>query len=77
MSDITIIRVTGGKMGAESFRETLEKCGLESSDNVIVTDEQADCLTREEALFFLEELARTLDVVEELEIDWEQVYGEL
>lgn len=73
MTDIHFVQVTG-KMEAEKMVEGLEECGMSSDDNIIVTDQQVNPLQREEALFFLEEIANALDVAEEMNIDWEEEY---
>lgn len=74
-SPIYFIRV-GGKMEADAFVDTLEESGLTTDDNIVVVDEQVDPMDREEVLFFLEEMARTMDVAEEMNIDWEQFYAD-
>lgn len=70
---IHFIQVTG-KMEADEMLAALEGCGLDTDDNVIIVDQQVKPMEREEVLFFLEEMARTLDVAEEMNIDWETVY---
>jgi hypothetical protein len=73
MSDIHLIQVTG-RMEAEAFKEGLEDCGISTDDNVMIIDENVDTFSKEDMLYFLEEMARTLDVAEEMNIDWEEVY---
>lgn len=65
-----------GKIEADLFAESLEERGIGTDDNVVIIDKQVQPLDREEVLYFLEEMARTLDVAEEMNIDWEKVYNE-
>lgn len=65
-----------GAMEAEAVADTLEEAGVESANNVLIVDEQVQPMQRDEVLFFLEEMARTLDVADEMNIDWEEVYAD-
>jgi hypothetical protein len=61
----------------ESVSDNLSNdLGMEKDDNIIVTSEMIEPMTREEALYVFEELAEALDVVNEVDINWEQVYEE-
>lgn len=66
-----------GKMAADAMADALESVGLDTDNNVIIIDHQVRPLDREQCLFFLEEMARTLDVADEMDIDWEEVYSDL
>jgi hypothetical protein len=46
------------------------------NDNIIVTSEQMQPMTRKEALFMFEEMAEALDIAEKMEIDWAKEYRE-
>ena len=72
--NIHFIQVESG--GEDILEYISDEVGRTTGDNVIITNHMIQPLKREEALLFLEEMARTLDVAEEMNIDWEEVYKE-
>jgi len=59
--------------GMEWMADELEEMGSKK-DNIIITSEQMQPMTRKEALFMFEEMAEKLDIAEKMEIDWAEEY---
>ncbi len=75
---IHFVKLSGGMDtadGMEWVSDELEEMGSKK-DNIVITSEQMQPMTRKEALFMFEEMAEALDIAEKMEVDWAEEYRE-
>lgn len=75
---IHFVKMSGGmdtEKGMEWVADELEEM-TSKKDNIIITSEQMQPMTRKEAMFMFEEMAEKLDIAEKMEIDWAEEYKE-